>query len=172
MKRPLAAIILGSLLFPVILSGENIQALEAPRDHQVRPDQGPGPNWKAHLGLTDDQVKEVEAARSANRAALQPLRDQRRRTIETLKSQIKGKAPDSEIQSTLNHLKSIQEDIHQQEEKSRSRFADILTPTQRAKMLLGGTARAQRGWRDQGQKPTEAEDGEMPGTKANGGNAK
>jgi Spy/CpxP family protein refolding chaperone len=114
---------------------------------------------KEKLGLTDEQATQLKTHMDAHHAAVKPLRDQRRQSLEKLKTQVQSKASDTEIQATLDQLKTTQQSLQAEWAKMADGTATFLTPTQRAKMLLMQQARG-KGGMHKGQKgaknvPTE-----------------
>jgi Spy/CpxP family protein refolding chaperone len=121
-----------------------IPALRAEEPHQ-RHDKG---EWKAKLGLSDDQVKKLDDVRTAEKDESKPLREKGHALIEKLKSQIAAKASDSDLKKTLNELAENHKAGEKIEDKYRQRRASIFTPTQQAQMLVARMEHRQK-WMDE-----------------------
>ena len=75
-------------------------------------------HMKKRLELTDDQAAKFKDA------------------MKKLGEQLKAKAPDSDIQASLDSLKTAHKAVAAEEEKFHDGLS-FLTPTQRAKLLMG-----------------------------------
>lgn len=109
---------------------------KADKDENVGRGWAPGRRMKKRLGLTDEQAAKVEAAFKAQRDADQALFDQMKKDMETLRRQVFDKAPDADIQTTLDRLSAARKKAQASMEGVHAELASILTPTQRAKMVL------------------------------------
>ncbi|HVA67286.1 MAG TPA: hypothetical protein VNK24_10245 [Elusimicrobiota bacterium] len=106
---------------------------------------------KADLGLTDDQVKKLSDAMKAKWDTLKTSGEALRADMKTLRGQIEKKAADQDIQATLNKLKTDREAMAAAMRGAEAKFeadTSFLTPTQRAKMLLGRMRRMHKHGRD------------------------
>lgn len=101
---------------------------------------------KDKLGLSDDQVKKLDASMAALKESVKPLREQVKKDMTALKEQLKAKAKDDEIQSTLDALKKDRDAMRDAMEKHMADLKDILTPTQRAKMVVKMGERRKHFW--------------------------
>jgi Spy/CpxP family protein refolding chaperone len=97
-----------------------------------------GRNEKLHkkLGLSEEQSAKLKSIRESQKSTLTPLRDKERDLVKKLKSQVEAKAADSDIQATLDEIKTTRKSMGEQMEQFQSQKEQVLTPTQRAKMLL------------------------------------
>lgn len=100
---------------------------------------------KDKLGLTDDQVQKLDAAWKAQKEAAKPLHEQMKKDLAKLKDQVKNKAKDDEIKATLDSLAATRKSMQEAMEKTHADADAILTPTQRAKMVLK-MAHARKHW--------------------------
>ncbi|MDE2491343.1 MAG: periplasmic heavy metal sensor [Elusimicrobia bacterium] len=98
---------------------------------------------KARLGLSDEQVSKLEAAAKAHRAEMKPLRDKARAALRKLRERVRAKASDGEVAAALSALTAARRDEAAAEEKYQESLT-FLTPTQRAKLLLGAMAMRER----------------------------
>ena len=122
--------------------GARAQEDDAPAEqaehHEGRPDHAKmAEMMKKRLELTDEQAAKFGAAMKAHGEAMKPLWGQVKEAMKKLGGQLKAKAPDAEIQASLDSLKAARKAIADEEEKFRDSLASFLTPTQRAKMLMG-----------------------------------
>jgi len=101
-------------------------------------DRGEGPErLKARLGLSDEQAAKLKTAMDAHRDGSKAAMDQMRKGMDKLRDQVRGKASDDDVKATLETLKAARKSMREQEEKFEESLASFLTPTQRAKMLMG-----------------------------------
>lgn len=91
---------------------------------------------KKRLGLSDDQAAKLKDAMKAHHDAMKPLWDKTKDDMKKLHEQLKAKAPDSEVQTSLDTLKADHKSAAAEEEKFHDSLS-FLTATQRAKMLFG-----------------------------------
>ncbi len=93
-------------------------------------------HWPKDLNLTPEQSNKLLAIHESARQSLKPLRDQEHALAEKLEIEVKSKAPDSEIQKTLDDLKAGRKAMIEQMERMENQKNAVLTPTQQAKMVL------------------------------------
>ena len=118
------------------------------RDHEMSAEK-----LKEKLGLSDEQVGKLKDARKAHEEAVKPLREQMKKGMEKLRDQVKNKAADGDIQATLDELAQGRKSMQGAQEKFQADLKSILSPTQRAKMLLGAMRRMRQGeWKGKGEK--------------------
>jgi len=143
MKRYICAVLAAALLAPAMLAvGVRAQDEEGGPE-MAEPHDGAKPDhakmverMKKHLELTDDQAAKLKAAMEEHHKAMQPLWQQAKDSMKKLGEQLKAKAPDSDVQASLDSLKSAHKAVAAEEEKFHDSLS-FLTPTQRAKMLMG-----------------------------------
>jgi Spy/CpxP family protein refolding chaperone len=102
---------------------------------------------KKRFGLSDEQAAKFKDALKAHEGALKPLRELMRDGMKKLAGQLKDKADDKEVASALESLEGTHKAIEEENHKFNAATAAFLTPTQRAKMLLGMMARMRQGGR-------------------------
>ena len=110
-----------------------------------------GDRMKKRLELTDDQAAKFKDAMKAHHDAMQPLWESAKASMKKLGEQLKAKAPDSEIQASLDALKANHQAIAAEETKFQDGLS-FLTPTQRAKMLMGAMRMRREGMRGPGKR--------------------
>ena len=93
-------------------------------------------HMKKRLELTDDQAAKFKDAMTAHHDAMKPLRQQTKDAMKKIGEQLKAKAPDSDIQASLDSLKTAHKAVAAEDEKFYNGLS-FLTPTQRAKLLMG-----------------------------------
>ncbi len=100
----------------------------------------PAEHLKEYLGLSDAQAKQLADAIKAKWDALKANGKVLRADMKTLRDQVEKKASDKDIQTTLDKLKQdrgVMADAMKAAEAKFEADTGFLTPTQRAKMLLG-----------------------------------
>jgi Spy/CpxP family protein refolding chaperone len=162
-----------ALMFAALLAlgGATVmRADEKPQAGQMEKSRGEWKDmWKEKLGLSDDQSKKMKAAFESHKATFESLRAKRKDAMSTLKNQVEKKASDADIKSTLDSIQSIDSSMKAEHEKLRAETDAILTPTQRAKMLIGRNEHMKKAWeghmhgmgdKDHGMKKPENENEE------------
>ncbi len=181
----------GSLLTPRLLraqdDGDQGGAPPPPPPHEMDgggpegggpPEGAPPPmdadKLKKHFGLSDEQAAKFKDAVKAHQDALKSLREQMRDGMKKLAGQVKDKADDKEIAASLDALESGRKDIEEENHKFSAATAAFLTPTQRAKMLIGMMRRQGMGARQRpgaGRRGPGAGGGRGGGQGTGGGDA-
>ena len=128
---------------------------------------GPMGRMKKKLGLTDDQASKIKELFKTQREENEPLREQTKIDMDTLRLKVDSKASDSEIKKVLEALSADQKKIQAGRGKMKEQLSAILTPSQRAKMLLemerrGGEGMRGMMWRRMGGMKDRDSDGEKP----------
>ncbi len=110
---------------------------------------GPGGMWKEKLGLTDDQVAKMKELMKKQMTETQPLRDQMKVDMDTLKLKVDAKASDDTIKILLDNLSADKKKLQAKRESFIEQAKSILTPSQQAKFLMSmkGHGRWDRGER-------------------------
>jgi Spy/CpxP family protein refolding chaperone len=147
MKRYLCAALAAALLTPGLWAvGARAQEDDAmPAEHAEHQDGGKmSDKMKERLGLTDDQAAKLKDAMKAHGDAMKPIGQQMKDGIKKLADQIKNKASDADIQASLDALKASRKAMADEQEKFHDALASFLTPTQRAKMLVGAAMKMHR----------------------------
>jgi Spy/CpxP family protein refolding chaperone len=88
------------------------------------------------LGITKDQMAKLKSIMEAQKMALKPLWRKQRDLTTKLSDQVEDKASDSDIQHTLADLKENREAMKTESKRFGDQREAILTPTQRARMML------------------------------------
>jgi Spy/CpxP family protein refolding chaperone len=128
-------------------------------DRPMRPPEGgPGGKMARWLDLTPDQSAKIKDLMAAHRKATRGLRDRRQDAMRALRYAMEDKAPESQITAKLNDLKAAQEALRAAQDKHHDEIAKLLTPTQRAKFILGRDRMPRHG-----MKPDKPGRGPRPG---------
>ncbi|MDE2290987.1 MAG: Spy/CpxP family protein refolding chaperone, partial [Elusimicrobia bacterium] len=101
-----------------------------------------GGGGQPSLRPTEDQQNKLQDIRDKMQEQVLPLRIKERKALRKLRDQVRKKASDSDIAATLDELKSVHDSMRDAQEKSEQEMAKVLTPTQRAMMVLKMTGRA------------------------------
>ena len=169
MKRYLCAAFAAALLMPSLWAvGARAQEDGAPpppeqSEHQSggSPDGGKVPEqMKKRLKLTDEQDTEFKDALKAHGDAIKPYVRQMKDLVKELADQIKSKAPDADIQKSLDALKAARRAMVDEQEKFQDSLDKFLTPTQRAKLAVGAAMRMRREREDRAPKGPRRRDGD------------
>jgi len=98
--------------------------------------KGAGEKWGKELGLTADQQAKLKAIGESQRAEMKPIREQLKTLHKELKGLVDGKAGDEKIGAKLAELEKARESAQAIQRKYTEQRKAVLTPTQRAKMVL------------------------------------
>lgn len=88
------------------------------------------------FGITEEQEAKLKAARRARRDGDAAAHEQAAAAMRKLEDQLEDKAPESDISATLDKILAARKTMRSEEDKFEAALASILSPTQRAKMLL------------------------------------
>lgn len=107
------------------------------------PGMGPGGDGEGmhermqeELGLSDGQVKKLDALREKNQAAMKQARRKMRDLMAKLEDQVDDKAGDAALSATLKELKAAKKEMQALHEKAMEEREAILTPSQQARSLV------------------------------------
>ena len=143
MKRYLCAALAAALLAPALLA-VGVRAQDEDAGPEVaEPHEGGqadhakmAEKMKERLGLSDDQAAKLKDAFKAHHDAMKPLWEQSKDAMKKLHDQLKAKASDSDVQTSLDALKAAHKAVAAEEEKFHDSLS-FLTATQRAKLMFG-----------------------------------
>lgn len=134
-----AGLLAGALLLPAMIRAE---------------DHGGGPEAKLErmrekFGLSEEQAAKLKAAHRARRDAAEAARTELKAATRKLKDQLEDKASEKELAATLERISAARKAQRADMEKFEAGLSSILTPTQRAKMLVAmkGRGMGRRGER-------------------------
>lgn len=101
------------------------------------------------LGISEAQADKLKAARRAKRDASEATRAELKAAMRKLSDQLEDKAPEKDLAATLERIAAARKAQRAEMEKFEAGMREILTPTQRAKMLVAmkkhGGMRGKRG---------------------------
>lgn len=99
------------------------------------------------LGLTEEQAKKIRELRKEAREAVKPLRKELKEKMRELKRQVRAMEGDDKIAATLKDVEKARKALRSAKEKQRGKIESLLTPGQRAKVLLAQAKRGKKGRR-------------------------
>jgi len=91
---------------------------------------------KDKLGLTDDQATKMKDLFKNHMEETQPLRDQMKVDMDTLRLKVHSKASDGEIKKLLDTLSADRDKMESGRKTMEKKVREILNPTQQAKFLV------------------------------------
>jgi Spy/CpxP family protein refolding chaperone len=94
--------------------------------------------------VSGEKRERLREARREHKEVVQPIHERMEQHMNTLKEQVDRKAGDSELKETLDKLEDDKEDLMQERKKFHEKLEDILTPTQKAKMVLSMKGKMRR----------------------------
>lgn len=103
--------------------------------------------------MNDDEAKKLDAAMQAHREAVKPLREALSKAVRKVHGLLEIEASDKDMQAALDQVEQARRSLLAETDKFQKAMEAMLTPTQRAKMLVmrekmmrrGGGAH--EGWR-------------------------
>jgi len=136
MKRLITAALVGGFLLgsPSLRAEHKGEGMK--ESHHGMGKKGMGKEWKEKMEMTDAQAEKFKALMQAKHEAVMPFRKQAMEDTHKLREQLKNKADDKEIQATMERMEKSHKAIEAEQEKFKAATASLLTPTQRAKLLL------------------------------------
>jgi len=134
MKRIITMALAGALLLPAALRA------------QGGPEGKPGAfgdkkeafkeRMKEKFGISDEQEAKLKAAKRARRDAEAAIHAELQAGMRKLSDQLEDKAPEKDLSATLDKLVAGRKSLRAEEDKFEAALTSILTPTQRAQMLV------------------------------------
>jgi Spy/CpxP family protein refolding chaperone len=111
------------------------------------PGAGPGPmgrgdgagfilKMKDKLGLTEDQVKQLQAVVESEKEEMGPLFEKISADRKALEDSLKAGAKDADLKVLLDNLEMDHQNIGTAGKRFRGQIRGILTPTQQAKIVV------------------------------------
>lgn len=92
--------------------------------------------WQDRLGLSDEQVAKIKAARSAHRQAMREISSTVRKDIRNLRDLVKSNAADSDLSAAISTLKQDRESQRKEREALSQDLGAVFTPSQYARYIL------------------------------------
>lgn len=132
MKRIMSMALAGALLLPA--------GLRAQGGPEARGDQGGKEAFKERMkekfGISDEQEAKLKAAKRARRDADAAIRAEIGAAMRKLSDQLEDKAPEKDLSATLDKIAAARKSLRAEEDKFEAALTSILTPAQRARMLV------------------------------------
>lgn len=128
-----AALLAGALLAPALLRAED-KADKPAQEEKHR--GGMRAMFKEKLGLSDEQEAKLKGLRRAHREASESAKSELKAAMRRLGDQLEDKASEKELSATLDKIKSGRRALRDAQDKFEADSAAVLTPTQRAKMVV------------------------------------
>ncbi len=122
-----AGLLAGALLLPAMIRAE---------EHGGGRKEARLERMREKLGLSAEQGEKLKAAHRARRDAAVATRTELKAAMRKLKDQLEDKASEKEISATLERIAAARKAQRAEAEKFEAGLSTILTPTQRAKMLV------------------------------------
>lgn len=93
-------------------------------------------HWMEELGLSSAQVPKLLDVLGTRREKLSPLFLRRRQILAQLSQEVKAKAPESQIQATLQSFDEVKARMRKANEEFIEGENAVLTPLQRARLIV------------------------------------
>lgn len=122
-----AGLLAGSLLLPAMIRAE---------EHGEKGKESRLEKMREKLGISEAQAEKLKAARRAKRDASEATRAELKAAMRKLSDQLEDKAPEKDLAATLERIAAARKEQRAEMEKFEAGMREILTPTQRAKMLV------------------------------------
>jgi len=114
--------------------------------------QGKGSGqWMEKLGLSSTQIPGLLKALGTRREMMSPLFSHRKELLAQLSSELKAKASESRVKETLDAFDDVKSKMREANKKFLEAENQILTPLQRAKLIIDRSERFQKIRAQQGQ---------------------
>ena len=104
---------------------------------------------KEKLGLNDAQAKKLDAVSQEQRTAVKPLQEALSKAIRKINGLLDIEASDKDIQAALDQVEQARQSLRVETDKFQKTMETMLTPTQRAKMLIMHEKMMRRGGHSQ-----------------------
>lgn len=132
MKRIITMALAGALLIPAVLRAEG--------KPEPRGEKGGKEAFvermKEKFGISDEQEAKLKAAKRARRDADAAIHAELQASMRKLSDQLEDKAPEKDLSATLDKIVAGRKSLRAEEDKFEAALTSILTPTQRAQMLV------------------------------------
>ena len=127
-----AGLLAGALLLPAMIRAEDKKEDKA----EAHEKEGRAAHWREKLGISEEQEGKLKGIKRAHREAEEGARAEMAATMRKLEDQLEDKASDKDLTVTLDKLQAQHKSISAEREKFMGAMAQVLTPTQRAKMAV------------------------------------
>lgn len=123
-----AGLLAGALLLPAALRAEDKPGKGGKEAFVER--------MKEKFGISEEQAAKLKAAKRARRDADAAIHGDIQAAMRKLSDQIEDKAPEKDLSATLDKIAAARKSMRAEEDKFEAALTSILTPTQRAQMLV------------------------------------
>lgn len=123
-----AGLLAGALLLPAALRAEEKTGKGGKEAFVER--------MKEKFGISEEQAAKLKAAKRARRDADAATHAEIGAAMRKLSDQIEDKAPEKDLSATLDKIVAARKSMRAEEDKFEAALTSILTPTQRAQMLV------------------------------------
>lgn len=123
-----AGLLAGALLLPAALRAEDKPGKGGKEAFVER--------MKEKFGISEEQASKLKAAKRARRDADAAIHADIQAAMRKLSDQIEDKAPEKDLSATLDKIVAARKSMRAEEDKFEAALTSILTPTQRAQMLV------------------------------------
>lgn len=123
-----AGLLAGALLLPASLRAEDKPGKGGKEAFVER--------MKEKFGISEEQAAKLKAAKRARRDADAVIHAEIQAAMRKLSDQIEDKAPEKDLSATLDKIAAARKSMRAEEDKFEAALTSILTPTQRAQMLV------------------------------------
>ena len=131
-----AGLLAGALMIPAMLRAEDKPA----EKHEGHGEKGGRDAFAEHmreaLGLSEEQEAKLKTARRTKRDKAAGAMAELGAATRQLEDQLEDKASEKDLSATLDRVQAARDAMRAEEDRFEAALASILTPTQRAKMVL------------------------------------
>lgn len=125
-----AGLLAGALLLPAALRAEGKEGGEK-GGHEAFMER-----MREKFGISEEQENKLKTARRARRDADAAAHQEIGAAMRKLQDQLEDKAPEKDLSATLEKLVAARKTLRAEEDKFEAALTSILTPTQRAQMVV------------------------------------
>ncbi len=164
-----AALLAGALLLPAALRAEDKPEGKPEKHEGKEGHEDFRARMKEKFGISEDQEAKLKAARRAKRDASEAAMSELGAATRKLQDQLEDKASEKDLSATLDKIAAVRKTMRADEDKFEASLSSILTPTQRAKMVVmmkshmhghGGGMGRPMGGKHEGPHGKKGEDGQ------------
>ncbi|MBI4371025.1 MAG: periplasmic heavy metal sensor [Elusimicrobia bacterium] len=145
--KPIACAVLAASLLAVPF------AVSAARHEGPPSEDGMGKRLEEELGLNDAQAAQVKTAFKSHREAAKSLRERLKTALRRLRAQMDLEAGDAKIAAALEEVEAARAAVRDEGERLAVRLKSLLTPAQRAKLMLKREHGPRRGMESRREDP-------------------
>lgn len=165
MKRIISMATAAGLLAGALLLPAAVRAEDGPKGKAAYGKEGFKERMREKFDISEEQEAKLKAARRARRDADAAIHADMQAAMRKLSDQIEDKAPEKDLSATLDKIVAARKSMRAEEDKFEAALTSILTPTQRAQMLVAMKGRMgkkhggkPRGGRKMGDGPKHGDD--------------